>query len=73
VRTHFCQRFQDELGYKFAHAWPIYERRDGERIMYYMVHATDHEAAPDLMARAYRGATGQVKEEQLVLDIEAQQ
>lgn len=65
----FCDRFRSELGYKFAHAWPIFENREGEKVMYFMVHATDHEEAPNLMGRAYRGATGQVKEEQLVLDL----
>ncbi len=65
----FCERFQKELGYKFAHAWPIFERQDGERVMYYMVHATDHEEAPNLMGRAYRGATGQANEQQLTLDL----
>jgi three-Cys-motif partner protein len=65
----FCERFKAELGYEFAHAWPIYERRDGKRIMYFMVHATDHKEAPNLMARAYRGATGQAKEQQLMLDL----
>jgi three-Cys-motif partner protein len=65
----FCERFQTELGYKFAHAWPIYEKRDGIKVMYFMVHATDHEEAPKLMGRAYRGATGQVNEHQLTLDL----
>jgi hypothetical protein len=37
--------------------------------MYYMVHATDHEEAPKLMNRAYNGATGQVQEDQLFLDL----
>jgi hypothetical protein len=38
-----------------------------------MVHATDHEEAPKLMARAYRGATGQVREEQLLFNLPASQ
>jgi len=65
----FCERFRNELGYRYAHAWPIYERKEGRRVMYYMVHATDHEEAPKLMARAYRGVTGQVPEHQLLLNL----
>jgi len=46
-------RFRDELGYETATPWPIYEREDGGRIMYQMIHATDHPEAPHLMSRAY--------------------
>ena len=47
-------RFTDELGYRYATPWPIYERRGGAgRIMYHMIHATDHDDAPGLMQRAY--------------------
>ncbi len=49
-------RFTQELGYAFAHAWPIRERESGGRILYYMVHASDHELAPGLMRRAYSKA-----------------
>lgn len=46
-------------GYARALAWPIYERADagGGKVMYYMIHATDHEEAPKLMNRAYKGST----------------
>lgn len=55
----FSHRFQRELGYATAAAWPIYERADGGlgKIMYFMIHATDHEEAPKLMNRAYKAAT----------------
>jgi three-Cys-motif partner protein len=54
-RETFVRRFRDELGYKSAKAWPIYERRGGSgHVMYHMIHATDHPDAPALMARAYR-------------------
>jgi hypothetical protein len=66
----FCERFTNDLGYRYAHGWPIYERGEGRRVMYYMVHATDHQEAPKLMNRAYRAATGQVREEQLLLDLQ---
>ena len=51
-----CQRFPEDLGYRSAYAWPIFSREDGGRIAYHMIHATDHDAAPLLMARAYRKA-----------------
>ena len=57
----FCQRFIWELGYASAFGWPIYERGDSQHIMYYMVHATDHDEAPNLMARAYRTATNRIE------------
>jgi len=58
MRTHsiletIVSRFRDELRYETATPWPIYERQGGGRIMYYMIHATDHPEAPHLMARAY--------------------
>ena len=55
----FTHRFQTELGYASALAWPIYERDEGGqgKVMYYMIHATDHEEAPKLMNRAYKNAT----------------
>jgi three-Cys-motif partner protein len=54
----FCDRFKKDLGYAYAHPWPIYERQGTTRVMYHMVHASDHPEAPNLMARAYRRATG---------------
>lgn len=53
----FQRRFIDEFGYKHAHGWPIYDRRGSQKIMYHMVHASDHDEAPNLMSRAYRTAT----------------
>jgi three-Cys-motif partner protein len=53
----FTDRFY-ELGYRSVIAWPIYERGEEGRIMYYMIHAADHEEAPKLMNRAYRKVTG---------------
>ena len=51
------QRFIEEFGYKHAHGWPIYDRQGSQRIMYHMVHASDHDEAPNLMSRAYKTAT----------------
>lgn len=59
-RAHtFADRFSSELGYEHARAYPIWGQ-DAEgapgRIMYFMIHATDHDAAPRLMRRAYENA-----------------
>src|SRR6266436_901480 len=52
-----CDRFKSELKYKHAYPFPIYERKDrGGRVMYYMIHASDHDEAPVLMSRAYAKA-----------------
>ncbi len=49
-----ADRFKNELGYVSAKAWPIMGRENCQgAVMYYMIHATDHPAAPGLMARAY--------------------
>jgi three-Cys-motif partner protein len=49
----FSERLKNELHYKSVLPWPIFEREGGGRIMYYMIHATDHPEAPGLMSRAY--------------------
>lgn len=53
----FIAKFRGELGYRSVKAWPIYKEEGGHGVvMYYMIHATDHEEAPKLMYRAYRQA-----------------
>ncbi len=52
----FCERMKSELGYKHAYGWEIYSREIGGRVMYHMIHATDHDEGPRLMNRAYRNA-----------------
>lgn len=65
----FVERFKTELGYKSVKPWPIYQREDGGNVMYYMIHATDHPAAPGLMYRAYHKAVlPRETEEQLALE-----
>lgn len=49
-----AHRFLDELGYRYAFPWPILDEKN--HIMFYMIHATDHPAAGDLMRRAYETA-----------------
>ena len=55
-----AKRFKEELGYKYSYPFPI--QKEGERgcIMFWMIHATDHDRATTLMAQAYRhiGAGG---------------
>ncbi|WP_016746561.1 three-Cys-motif partner protein TcmP [Rhizorhabdus wittichii] len=53
-----AERFKAELGYTYAYPYPIHSERLGGRIMYHMIHATDHEAATPLMLRAYRKISG---------------
>jgi three-Cys-motif partner protein len=53
LRSRFC----DELGYAHAYTWPIFERGADGRLMYHMIHATDHAEAPKIMNRAYFNAT----------------
>lgn len=61
LRDLMRNRFLNELGYKYAFAWPIYERNAaGGSVMYYMIHATDHEEAPKLMYRAYKQAVANI-------------
>jgi three-Cys-motif partner protein len=46
-------RFERELGYRSAAAYPVFDKNEGNRVMYYMIHASDHEEAPALMVRAH--------------------
>ena len=66
----FVKRIKEELGYKSVKSWPIYDKKGGSNVMYYMIHATDHPVAPHLMARAYRKAVSPTIEtaEQVVFD-----
>lgn len=48
------ERFEKELGYAHVTPLPIYEAQTGcGTIMYFMIHASDHPAAPVLIRRAY--------------------
>jgi len=53
---YIASRIKDELNYQSVVPWPIYSKENGGRIMYYMIHATDHPEAPGLMYRAYHKA-----------------
>lgn len=70
VRDLFTERCRTELGYKHVHAWPIYDRKEAGGVMYHMIHATDHDEAPKLMARAYsRALKRREKPEQFRLEL----
>jgi hypothetical protein len=53
-----AKRFEDELGYGKATIYPIHSERRRGRVMYHMIHATDHPEASPLMIRAYRKVSG---------------
>ncbi len=55
-----ADRFKSELGYKYAIPFPIQKYGESGRVMFWMIHASDHERAPVLMMQAYRhiGAGG---------------
>lgn len=57
------KRFVNELDYRFAAAYPIFDRESGNRVMYYMIHASDHEEAPMLMVRAHHKAVRSLPKE----------
>jgi three-Cys-motif partner protein len=63
-----ANRFEKELGFRKAAPYPIHSERRGGRVMYHMIHATDHPEAFSLMVRAYHKISGrpdiEVKEEQ---------
>lgn len=64
--------FRKDLGYRSAIAWPIHEKK-GHRghLMFYLIHASDHAAAPSLMARAYQRALGpRPTDAQVQMDLE---
>ncbi len=68
------KRFEEELGYRFAAAYPIYDKNAKGKIMYYMIHASDHEEAPALMVRAHHKAVRSLPREvqqELALTIES--
>lgn len=65
-----CERFQRDLGYRFATPWPIYIGGNSWSVAYHMIHATDHPRAPLLMDTAYHGLdSGPVSKDQLALTI----
>lgn len=71
IAVKMAERFRDELGYKFVRPWPIYQRDKGKgRVMFHMIHASDHPEAHKLMKRAYKHVLDVPEsEEQLLLEL----
>ncbi|MGJ8570404.1 MAG: three-Cys-motif partner protein TcmP [Hoeflea sp.] len=71
IAVRMSERFRDELGYRFVHPWPIYQRDRGQgRVMFHMIHASDHPEASKLMRRAYRHVLDVPEsDEQLILEL----
>lgn len=65
-----AKRFEDELGYGKANVYPIHSDRRGGRVMYHMIHATDHAEASPLMIRAYRKVSGRSEVEATQIDFD---
>ena len=67
-----AKRFKDELGYRYSYPYPIQKQGKHGAIMFWMVHASDHERATPLMMQAYNfiGAGGGLNDpiEQLELE-----
>lgn len=55
---YLAERFKMEFGYKYAYPFPIFGRKDGGKMMYFMVHASDHQDATPIMFRAYKKSVG---------------
>lgn len=53
-----CKRFEEELGYKYVAPFSIYSEEKGGRVLYTMIHCSDHEKAIPLMQSAYREVLG---------------
>jgi three-Cys-motif partner protein len=73
TRAHMvAKRFETELGYKKATPFAIHSDKRSSRVMYHMIHATDHDEAPVLMVRAYRKTSGrsELSDQESQLDIE---
>lgn len=65
----FEDRFRKELRYAHVQSWPIYNKKLGIRkVMYWMIHASDHRLAPQLMERAYAQAVRPKEPQQSLLD-----
>jgi three-Cys-motif partner protein len=65
-----AKRFEEELGFGKAAPFSIYSDRRGGRVMYHMVHASDHPEAFPLMVRAYRKVSGRPEVEDMGLQLE---
>ncbi|BDS06069.1 hypothetical protein NT6N_11090 [Oceaniferula spumae] len=67
---YFVSKFLNELGYAYSKAYPIFEHGAEGRIMFWMIHASDHERAPALMDAAYSGIGLALPEETGVIQLD---
>lgn len=51
-------RFTDELKYRYVRPYPIFQMEDGNRVSFYLIHASDHPEAQKLMDRAFVKVVG---------------
>jgi len=67
-----AERFKKELGYSYAYPFPIQQDGVHGRIMFWMIHASDHPRAPELMWQAYQyiGAGGGLNDPLAQLDLD---
>jgi len=69
--VYLTERIKDEFKYNYVTPWPIYSRQSDGKVMYYMIHATDHDVAPGLMYRAYKKAlTPKESPEQFIFEFD---
>ena len=72
----FAERFKTDLGYRYAYPFPIQQEGEKGKTMFWMIHASDHHRAPNLMHQAYQhiGAGGGLHEPivQEVLDFDGE-
>lgn len=55
-----ARRFEEELGYRHVKSYPILLVEGSTRVAFHLIHASDHELAPVLMARAYLKICGDI-------------
>jgi three-Cys-motif partner protein len=67
IAIRMAERFRDELNYRYVRAYPVFAKQRGAgRVMFHMIHASDHPEAHNLMKRAHRNVVQPAEtEEQL--------
>jgi len=64
---YYCDRLRSELGYQYVDQYgPLY---DGRRPLYYVVHASDHEAGPQIMRNVWSQKRPRILEDELQLKL----
>lgn len=64
-RAYFLRdRFKNELGYRYAKAFPMMSKGSEGSILFWLIHASDHPRAIPLMAAAYRSIGLKISDEE---------